>query len=613
MNTKILTADPDALANRNDLDIILVEEAGTLAGLFRQRVERSPDQIAYRDFDQDAKEWREYTWQQMSQQVARWQQALLNDDLDRGDRVAVSLPNGRHWVAFDQAALGLGLVVVPLYVDDRADNVAYVINHSGASLLLLGEYSQWQSLNAVNEKIDGLKRVVVLDQTFAPDDEKVVALKKWLPTSVSDLEIEEAQPDDLASIVYTSGTTGRPKGVMLSHANMLANCYMGLRSIAVTPKDVFLSFLPLSHTLERTVGYYLPMMAGAQVVYARSIRKLGEDLTAIRPTLIVSVPRIFERIYQRIQLQLQTAPVIKKFLFLLTLHIGWKRFLYYQGSGFTNPALMMWPILKRVVAQKITNKLGGRLRGAISGGAPLPLAVGQFFLSLGVPVVQGYGLTESSPILTVNTFSDNIPDSIGIPLHGVELKIGNNSELLARGKNIMLGYWNNPEATKKVLDEQGWLSTGDCARFIGKHVFITGRLKEILVLANGEKIPPADMEAAIAGNLLFRQIMVLGEGRPYLAVLVVLNQEAWLDLAVQLSIDPPSEQALDDERVKNELLSRIAKQIEGFPGYAEIHSVVAMLKPWTVENGLLTPTLKLKRKPIMDRYKNQIAQMYAGH
>jgi len=613
INSEILRVNPNALADRNDLDVIPVQEAKTLAGLFRARVARTPENIAYHEYDRDTQEWHTYTWQQMSELVARWQQALLKENLDRGDRVAIWLPNGRHWVAFDQAAHSLGLVVVPLYVDDRAENVAYVLNNSGARILLIGDYANWQALETVDSEFSQLARVVVMVNFPSMIDSIVVSWKEWLPEESSDLVNEEVESMDLASIVYTSGTTGRPKGVMLSHANMLENCYMGLRSIAVSPKDLFLSFLPLSHTLERTVGYYLPMMAGAQVAYARSIRKLAADLEVIRPTLLVSVPRIFERIYQRIGLQLQRAPVFKKFLFLLTLHIGWKRFLYHQGRGFSGPALLMWPLLNRLVARKITQRLGGRLRGAIIGGAPLSFTVGQFFLSLGVPVVQGYGLTETSPVLTVNTFSDNIPDSIGIPLHGVELKIGDKNELLARGKNIMLGYWNNPQATAEVLDDQGWLSTGDSARFEGRHVFITGRLKEILVLANGEKVSPADLEAAIGEDPLFEQNMVIGEGRPFLSALVVIDQTAWLILAEELSVDDKSEDALRNKQVESELLSRIAKQIENFPGYAQIHRVAALLEPWTVDNGLLTPTLKLKRRPIMERYCEIIDHLYLGH
>ena len=612
MNSKILTAEPNALADRNDLDIISVTEAGTLAGLFRQRVKRSPDKPAYREFERPDKKWHTYTWQQMSQEVARWQQALLKEDLKRGDRVAIWLPNGRSWVAFDQAALGLGLVVVPVYVDDHAENVAYMLKHSGASLLFLGKYSQWRSLSVVNGKIDGLQRIVLMEYVVT-QDEKIITCKDWLPAGGFDLISEQVGPDDLASIVYTSGTTGRPKGVMLSHSNILENCYMGLRSIAVSPKDLFLSFLPLSHTLERTVGYYLPMMAGAEVAYARSIRKLADDLAIVRPTLIVSVPRIFERIYQRVRFRLQSTSLLKKLLLVQTLHIGWKRFLYYQGRGFSSPSLLLWPLLNRFVARKITAKLGGRLRGAISGGAPLPFAVGQFFLSLGVPVMQGYGLTESSPILTVNTFSDNIPESIGIPLYGVELKIGKNGELLARGKNIMLGYWNNLKATVEVLDNKGWLSTGDCARFEGKHVFITGRIKEILVLSNGEKVPPADIESAISADQLFEQIMVLGEGRPFLSALVVVNNKAWLELAAQLSVETTVDSLVKDKRVAKELLSRIATLTRDFPGYAEIYRVAPMLEPWTIENGLLTPTLKLKRQLILEKYKETIAQLYVGH
>ena len=604
----------DAVAGRTDLDIIDPTQARTLPGLFRERVRRSPKAVAYREYDRYAESWRDYTWRQIATDVARWRMALTQERLAPGDRVAIRLRNCRHWVIFEQAAMACGLVVVPLYVDDRADNVAYSINDSGSKMLLLESEAQWNDLADVHNGMTGVDRVVLLDFSGSLKDGWVIGVDQWLSVEYPEPRPDvESAPDELATIVYTSGTTGAPKGVMLSHWNILANAHMGLRSVAVKPSDIFLSFLPLSHTLERTVGYYVPMMAGAAVVYARSISQLAEDMLAVRPTGLISVPRIFERAYQRIRAQLDEGSKFKRGLFDLTVKIGWEHFEYRQGRGPWRPIILLWPLMDKLVAKKVRARFGGRLRVVVSGGAPLPPVVGRVFVSLGIHLLQGYGLTETSPSLSINTLERNVPWSIGLPLPGVGLRIGENQELLAKGANVMLGYWQNEQATKDTIDQDGWLHTGDCARIDDGFIYITGRLKEILVLSNGEKVPPADMEAAIAEDSLFAQSMVVGEGRSYLSTIVVLDQRRWSSLAAELNVRPDGADALRGDEVRQALLDRIGACIDAFPGYAKIYAVTATLEPWTVENGMLTPTLKLKRPKIAEHFAQDIERMYAGH
>jgi long-chain acyl-CoA synthetase len=292
-------------------------------------------------------------------------------------------------------------------------------------------------------------------------------------------------------------------------------------------------------------------------------------------------------------------------LFAAAVATGWLRFEHRQGRTGWSPRLALWPILNQLVAGKIRARLGGKLRFAVSGGAPLNPAIAKIFIGLGVPIQQGYGLTETSPIITANPLEDNVPASVGVPLPGVEIKIGADDELLCRSPSVMLGYWNNPKATAEVIDTDGWLHTGDKVRIEHNHVFITGRLKEIIVLANGEKVPPADMEMCIGFDELIEQVLVVGEGRPYLSALVVLNR----DTCAQLSIDPDN----PDEQTEQLLLQRIAKRIDSFPGYAKLHRVAIIRDPWTIDNGLLTPTLKVRRKQILQRYLDVVDAMYHGH
>ena len=376
---------------------------------------------------------------------------------------------------------------------------------------------------------------------------------------------------------------------------------------------MLLSFLPLSHTFERTVGYYIPMMVGATIAYARSIPELGEDLLNIKPTILISVPRIYERVYNKIQAGLAEKSPLATKLFNLAVETGWKRFLHRQGRGGWHPAFLLWPLLDKLVAGKIMAKLGGQMRLAASGGAPLPTPIAKVFIGLGLNLIQGYGLTETSPIISANPEDDNDPASVGVPLSNLEVKVDANDELLTRGPCVMLGYWDNPEATRDMIDAEGWLHTGDKARIENNHIYITGRLKEIIVLANGEKVPPADMEMAIALDPLFEQVMITGEGRPYLAAVIVLNPEQWENFARGMGLDPADPAILASESVEQAVCEKLSGWLSEFPGYAQVHRATCILEPWTIENSMITPTLKLKRNRIMEHYSDAVENMYAGH
>ncbi len=586
-------------------------EAVTLDGLLRERVKRTPDAVAYRDFNQQHANWRDYTWAQIDRQVARWQAALERDGLKAGDRVAVMLRNCHEWVIFDQAALGLGLIVVPLYTQDRPDNVAYILNDADCKVLLLGTNEQWNSFAAVRGHLGGLLRILTVEaQPAAIDEPRLNSVEQWLPADGGASRHLPVDAAALATIVYTSGTTGRPKGVMLSHRNILTNAEACLKVMAIGREDLLLSFLPLSHTFERTCGYYLTIMCGATTAFARSVQQLGDDLQTIRPTMLISVPRIYERIYGAIRTKLDDGSSLKRKLFQLAVDVGWARFEYAQGRAGWTPRLLLWPLLNVLVASKIMARLGGRLKAAFAGGAALSPDVSRVFIGLGLPVIQGYGLTETSPVACANSPDDNVPASVGKAAPGVEIKLGDKNALMIRGPNVMLGYWNNEEATRAMIDVDGWLNSGDTARIDeGGHVFITGRLKEVIVMSNGEKIPPVDIEAAIARDTLFEQVMLIGEGKPYLSVLATLQSDQWNKLAAEKGLAAD----VRNSAVETMLLARIAAQMKEFPGYAQVRRVTATLDSWTVENGLLTPTLKLRRSRVMEKFQAELDQMYSGH
>jgi long-chain acyl-CoA synthetase len=607
---------PEGAVQSTAVTALAYDANATLDGVFRARMKQSPHAVAYLQFDARSATWHESTWADMGREVGRWQAALASLGLQPGERVAIMLGNRREWVVFDQAALGLGLVTVPIYTSDRADNVDWVLQDAGCRLLLIDGPEQWQALAPIRATLDRLTAVISLQPILAvaPNLHHVAG---WLPEHGHErLAASPTQADDLATLVYTSGTTGRPKGVMLSHGNILFNVWAGLQAVKVRSDDLMLSFLPLSHMFERSIGYYLPMVAGCRVAYARSIQQLPEDLVSMRPTVLISVPRIYQRVHARIQESVAAAPQTKQRLFAKALEVGWQHFLHGQGRAPWTPGLLLQPVLDRLVGAKVRAKLGGRLRFAISGGAPLPADISRFFIALGVDILQGYGLTESSPVISVNRQEDNEPASVGPPLDGIEVAIGANDELLTRSPSVMLGFWQNEAATRAIVDADGWLHTGDQARLGPRgHITITGRIKDILVLSTGEKVSPASVEQALAACPLVEQIMLVGDDKPFLSALLVPKPGALAQVAQALAL-PAADDAQAFWRqpaVQGYLLDQLLPLLHAFPGYAKLVRVTVVTEAWSQENNLLTPTLKLRRREVLRRYQAQVEEMYAGH
>lgn len=598
-------------------DTITLGDVATLPELFRWRCQRSPEGEAYRQY-YEAEGWRRYSWREVEGLVTCWQVALARESLAVGDRVAVLLKNSVEWVCFDLAAQSLGLAVVPLYTADHENNTSYILADSGARLLLVGHISQWVALAGHRTRFPQLSHVLCLETACTPVQDTgipVSFIKHWLPSEARPQVNLAKDPHALATIVYTSGTTGRPKGVMLSHFNILSNAQAVLAHVQAYPEDLFLSFLPLSHAFERTVGCYLPMMAGSCVAYARAINKLAEDIATVRPTILVSVPRIYERMYIRLQNQVGEKCAMVRALFHWAQELGWRHFqvTHHHGQAPSRWTALLRPVLRYLVSDKVLAHFGGRLRLAVSGGAPLSHTLSRCLVGLGVPLLQGYGLTEAAPVVTSNRLEDNLPESVGVPLPGVEVRLGEKNELLVRGPNVMMGYWNRTEETARAIDAEGWLHTGDLARIDHGYVFIVGRLKEIVVLSTGEKVVPEAVEMALMLDPLIDQAMVVGEGKPYLVALLVLNAEAWGALAERWSLPAKDPAALADVRLQHHIEHLCHQRLAGVPEYAQVRRCWLMLEPWSIDNDLVTPTFKLKRPAIEKRFAEDILKLYAGH
>jgi len=594
----------------------------TLPEMLRRRIALTPAAEAYRQFDPSSRCWVSHSWSDIAAGVGEYRRALAAEVLPAGARIGILVANSVEHVCMDQAALALGFVPVPLHVIDNPESLVYVLADSGASLLFIDSAERWQLLEPFAKRLPRLRRVVCLGGDV-PGAGIARPLAPWLavvrPTGRDSEDVGGTDgialdAEALASIVYTSGTTGRPKGVMLSHRNVVSNVHSIMSAVPVLETDVFLSFLPLSHMLERTAGYYLPIAAGACVVFARSVSHLLEDFVSVRPTVLISVPRIYERVHAAIRASVEPHPMRRRLL-ALAVEGGWVRFARAQGQPIRESLALrcLAPVLDRWLGAPIRARFGGRLRAAVTGGAPMSSEVTRTFLSLGVPLLQGYGLTESAPVVACNTPADNHPESVGRPLPDVEVQIGEHAELLVRGPNVMRGYWQLPRETAEAIDAAGWLHTGDQAQIVDGRIIIKGRIKDIIVTSTGEKIAPVDLETAILTDPAFEQVMVVGEGHPYIAALCVLNRRRWEEQAGELGLDAADPASLRSPSALRWACVRIAEAVRAFPAYARPRAVFLTTEPWTVDEGLITPTLKPKRPALESHFARAIAELYRGH
>ena len=344
------------------------------------------------------------------------------------------------------------------------------------------------------------------------------------------------------------------------------------------------------------------------------MQQLQEDLALIRPTVLIAVPRIFERIQSGMRNKLDKGPASTRRLFELAVNIGNRHFEHGQGRASWHPKLLLWPLLKLLVADKLIARLGGKLRLAITGGAALSADNARTFIGLGMHILQGYGLSETSPVISVNRIDNNLPSSVGPKVPNLEVRLGEHNALEVRGPSVMMGYWNNEEATRAMISADGWLNTGDVARIDAQgRITITGRIKEIIVLSNGEKIPPNDMEAAILADPLFEQVMVVGEGKAYLGLLAVVNRERWIEAMPERNLPAEWPLSLHSSQTKAYALQRVTQQLHAFPCYARIRKIALLSDPWSTDNGLLTPTLKVKRAKVLEKHLRDYEGLYDGY
>jgi len=549
-----------------------------------------------RKTDGEWKQWSRIKVQQAVLRVAAW---LEKQGIKSGDRVGVLGHNCPEWLIADFAILRIGAVTVPAYFTDSPEAVQYVFDDAGCSLLLVEEGAQ-------QAKLDGYDKPMLVFHGETDSLAAIASDETW------DGQLQSPCPtrDDLATLIYTSGTTGQPKGVMLTHGNLLSDVWAGLGGVPIFSDDVFLSFLPVSHAFERTIGHFLPMACGSKIAYAEDITTLMRDMPEVHPTIMISVPRLYEKIYAGVHAKMEGSAV-KRFLFEQAQSLGIQRFeLRKKGEDLHGLKARAWKLLDGIVNAKLRAKMGGNLRLFISGGAALSPRIANFLLAADITVLPGYGLSESSPVLTVNIEANIKPASVGPALPGVTLKLADDGELLAKGDMVMQGYWQKEAETTEVLDDDGWLHTGDIVEIDDDgYVFIVDRKKEIMVLSSGENVPPALVEQHLTHDPCIEQAMVVGEGQAWLAALLIINEEQlqsrWLGKKRVLP-----ENWREDKALHSWLLKRIKQESRDLASYIQVRKLILASEEWTQLNGCLTPTLKLKRRHIRALHQEELEAFY---
>jgi long-chain acyl-CoA synthetase len=547
---------------------------------------------------------------------------LASLGIKAGDRVAILSENRPEWSITDLAILSLGAVNVPIYTTQAVEQVQYILEDSGARVLFVSGRKVFKHALPGIEGVEALETLIFFDKDAVPDIEQAITLEELERNGAKaesrDAEafnkfLDKVQPDDLATIIYTSGTTGEPKGVMLTHNNFVSNVRAISSVLPILTSDVALSVLPLSHIFERTV-FYVFCFNGVSVYYSASFDQVGEHLLEVRPTIMTAVPRLFEKVYHKIVKKGMSAGGYKTKLFTRAMAVGGRYAELKDKRERVPPLLEIQQMMaSRIVFSKWRAGIGGRLRFFVSGGAPLSPVLSYAFWAAGIPVLQGYGMTEAC-IVSANRPEDNRVGSVGLPFPGIELLIAGDGEILVRGQNVMRGYYNHPEATVEAIKD-GWFHTGDVGRLDeGGHLYLTDRKKDLFKLSNGKYVAPQLVESLILQSEFVSQVVVLGAGRKQPAALIVPDWEALLEAVSAVDSNAPkSHRELSQHPAAIKLVQRdVAAMTRELNDYERVKRIALLHADFTIDGGELTPTLKVKRRVIDEKYHDLIDELYGG-
>jgi long-chain acyl-CoA synthetase len=564
------------------------------------------------------------SWNEMNVMIHDLAYYLLSIGVKKGDRIGLFSPNRYEWWVTDLAITSIGAVNVPIYATNSSEEAQYILDNSGSTVCFIGTESHLDRILKAKRKLPKVKNMVIFDD---PGKKKkgVITLEEAFKKGQGykkkkdfDTKLKAIKPDDLATIIYTSGTTGDPKGVMLTHKNFISNVNNIMRIPGIdkflSEDDVFLSFLPLSHSLERTAGYYMPITIGCKVAFAEDISTLMENFLEVRPTIMVSVPRIYEKVHSGILAKVSGASPVKKAIFNFAMSMARKN-LPYACTVTDRSGLfaVLYNLADKLVFSKLKVALGmDRLKFAVSGGGPLSVSDAEFFLGMEISVIEGFGLTETTPVTNVNLPENIKPGTVGPPIPETKIKISDEGEILIKGPQVMKGYYKNPKATKEVFTKDGFFKTGDIGIVDEEgYLSITGRIKDIIVTAGGKNISPQNIENSLKESRFIEQVAIIGDRRKYLAALVIPNFEEMGKWAAKqgYTFSDNSEMTNNDAVIKL-IGEEIQKHTAKYSRVEQIRKYTLLDAEWTQETGELTPTQKVKRRIVGEKYSAEIESMY---
>ncbi len=589
-----------------------------LAEMFFSTAERLGDRTAY--MYKTENEYHSINFNQAKEIVESVAAGLASMGVSAGDKVALLSPNRYEWALTDFALLSLGAVTVPIYPSLLTKQIEYLLFNSESITIFCSDSEQYAKVEAIRSKCPELKTIVLFDAAEKNDqyltmEQLIEQGKEFLikNSGFVEKEVKKVATDDLATIIYTSGTTGEPKGAMLTHGNFLSNVENSLTHLHVDENDIFLSFLPLSHVFERMAGHYLPIFRGSTIAYAVNIDTVAENMGEVKPTIMVSVPRLYEKIYARILENVEIGSPVKRKIFYWALGIGREYINKIINKESIGGALKFKRNLAyKLVFSKLADRVGGKMRFFVSGGAPLAKEIAEFFGAAGLIIYEGYGLTETSPVIAVNKADLFKFGTVGPVIPGVEVKIADDGEIITRGPHIMKGYFKKEEETKEAIDADGWFYTGDIG-FIDDDgcLTITDRKKNILVTSGGKNIAPQPIENLLVTRKFIEQAVIIGDQRRFCSAVIVPAFEALEKWAQEqdLAYDSPAD--LPELPGVKELIRKDIESVnEGLASYETIKEFVLADAPFTIETGELTPSLKVKRKIVIEKFKEKIEAMY---
>ncbi len=557
--------------------------------------------------------WQPISSDQIYQRVRALSQAFLGWGAKKGDRIALIAENRWEWIVTDFAALAIGAADVPIYPTLTGEQIAELISDAGCRIAVVSTRRQFDKLNSVRSRTP-LERIVIMD---APAPEGAIAFSSLIDDAdlrgaerdpVFDALVSSVGPQDIATLIYTSGTTGEPKGVVLTHGNFAANQTHAPRDFHFDSSDACISFLPLSHVTARALDYVM-YNSGAQVVYCTQFDKLPQAMKEVKPTVIVGVPRVFEKIRQAVESRAALSPV-KKRLLAWAIRLGGNfADVVYDGR---KPSSKRWGLANKLVYSKVSEAFGGRVKVFVSGGAPLGIDTARWFASVGIALWEGYGLTETSPVISLNTPLRHRMGSAGMPLENVELKLADDGELLVRGPSVFAGYWNKPQANAECFDEEGWFRTGDIGHLDADgFLYITDRKKELLKTSGGKMVAPQPVENKLKNSILVAQAALVGDKHKFISALISPNFVALENWAKQHGVEAGSRADLVADGRVITLYAEVVREVNGtLANFESLKRFRVVGDEWSQETGELTPSMKLKRRVITQKYAEVIAELY---